>query len=1396
MALGRLGPAAKDAAPRLAQLLSDPERGVRRAASDALVSLGPAAKDAAPELAKLLEHPTAGVREAAAKALGRLGPAAKDVAPRLAQLLSDPEVDVREAAAKALGDVAEGISDRNERDASAINLLEISLKYFEIYDSNNKLHYYMFESKRRIKRAVDHLKALERASLTDRVWSLLQAVSIKDWKTWAVIIPLTWSVIIFAIFLAKPLWLLRWNEALKDQLSVKIKPGEYELSLGIPLGYVTLVRLLAYRPRVLDAWVKAHIDKARGNFDELPTVKGRMVHVPSPVKVDGQLVAELSAATLRAHASRAGHQCRWLIFGEGGVGKTSLACQIAHWAMAHDKAYRLALHLMLPVLIEDELDDPATPPGLQRFTEAVRGKLQALIGSAEPISPELLKHLLRRWRVVVVIDHLTEMSQVTRDQIRFGAAEFPVAALVVSARTDPLGNLPKHTVEPMRIEGNRLSVFLYAYLNERKQRELFDDPEYFEACSQLSRMVGERDITVLLAKLYADQMVAAKGSPDGDGLPKTIPDLMLRYLNELNRNTGGQNNRTVQRDCKAIAWECLKASYRPGAAERVAVLELLKGNGRDERSTEDRLDYLINRLRVIQVTGAAENRIRFVLDPLAEYLAGLQVVEENQGRGTKQKWERFLREADRMEGAPDAIRGFLLAVRDCCLASTGEVPAFVPDELGRRGNLDPELMHRLHLIKRVRLYINNLNLPHAEDRSYAGSSGFRCRHLGICGPAYWERAVFPGVRTYPRKNRYAAQMLGRIGAEARDASPRLVELLSDPDADVRRSAADALAQIGPAAKKVVPPLVKLLEHPTPDVRSSAAGVLGQFGAEARDASPRLVELVSDPDADVRRSATNALGQIGPAAKKVVPPLVKLLEHPTPDVRSSAAGVLGQFGAEARDASPRLVELVSDPDVGVRRSAAVALGQIGLAARDAVPQLAEFLSDPDAGVRRSAAVALGRFGPEAKDTAPELAELVSDPDADVRRSAANALGQIRPAAKKVVPQLVKLLEHPTPDVRSSAAGVLGQFGPEARDAAPQLVKLLEHPDADVRRSAADALAQIGPAAKKVVPPLVKLLEHPTPDVRSSAALALRRFGPEAKDTAPELAKLLSDPDADVRRSAIFVLGRFGLGARDTAPEVAKLLSDPDADVREAAADALCQFGREAKDAAPQMVKLLQHPTVGVRRSAALALRRCEPEARDVVPELAKLLEHPTPDMRWSAAVALGRFGPEAKDTAPELAKLLSDLDAGVRQVAAVALGEFGPEARDTAPELAKLLSDPDADVRWSAAFALGRFGPGVKDAAPELARLLSDPDADVRWSAAVALGQIGLAAKDAALQLAELLSDPDADVQEAAAFALGRFGPGVKDATPELAKLLSDPDAAVREAAEALHKPGKAIKEVV
>jgi hypothetical protein len=197
-------------------------------------------------------------------------------------------------------------------------------------------------------------------------------------------------------------------------------------------------------------------------------------------------------------------------------------------------------------------------------------------------------------------------------------------------------------------------------------------------------MVGERDITVLLAKLYAEEMIAAKKSIPSVDLPDTIPGLILSYLNELNRGVteARLDDRTVHRDAKVVAWECLKKTFRPDAAPHDKIVAALGGDDADVHLT-----YLQDRLRLIQSVQPAQDRLRLVLDPLAEYLAAFHVVTEY---GEKEKaWQQFFKEADGKEGAPHTISGFLLAIRDCCISESRDIhiPEFVVPELGKRAGL-------------------------------------------------------------------------------------------------------------------------------------------------------------------------------------------------------------------------------------------------------------------------------------------------------------------------------------------------------------------------------------------------------------------------------------------------------------------------------------------------------------------------------------------------------------------------------------------------------------------------------------------------------------------------------------------------------------------------------------
>ncbi len=147
------------------------------------------------------------------------------------------------------------------------------------------------------------------------------------------------------------------------------------------------------------------------------------------------------------------------------------------------------------------------------------------------------------------------------------------------------------------------------------------------------------------------------------------------------------SDRTVHKDASAIAWECLKQTLRPAAANTEVAIAILGGN-----NAETRLNYLEDRLRLIQTIGAAQDQIRFALDPLAEYLGALHLIEFC-GKDS-QLWQQFLQQAEAIPGSPDSIKGFLLALQDCCLikGKQANVSNFVAEELGKLASLSPALI--------------------------------------------------------------------------------------------------------------------------------------------------------------------------------------------------------------------------------------------------------------------------------------------------------------------------------------------------------------------------------------------------------------------------------------------------------------------------------------------------------------------------------------------------------------------------------------------------------------------------------------------------------------------------------------------------------------------------------
>ncbi len=886
MTLSRLGVDASDAVPALTQALGNSDRNTRSLAAKALGSIGEPAKAAVPALTKALSDSDKDVRSKAASSLGRIGLEARSALPELVKTLKDENNEVRLSSANALDRIAGSLQDK----ASTLTGTELTDAYTALESAQPILE----ESKNEdaltsVRRSLSVLKTQKDSRLFERFFEWSHAnPAIAGVLLYLLAMPSLWGLIL----LICPLWLLKLNNLLKPYTDFEV-PSPLGGSIKVPLRFVLFLAMFHYHPRVLDAWVAEQIDVAREAFAHKNTVSDRKVYIPIPVVSDGNTIAELASQDLHS-TFWDGRQCL-LIWGEGGIGKTSLACNLARWAMADDRTSRLCRHRMLPVLIEQELDFKL-PADKNPFREAIRGQLQALIDAAEPISDEFLEKLLRQRRILVVVDRLSELSEATREQIRPGHPDFPANALIVTSRVEEtLDEVPKTTIKPLRIEGNRLSSFLEAYLTQRNKRELFTDSEYFDACSQLSKLVGQRNITVLLAKLYAEQMIAKEEGVSEDNLPDNIPDLMLSYLNELNRDAadGEPDNSTIHKDAQIIAWECLKQSYHPAPAKRDVILaEMEARSGATTEAVKARLKHLEKRLRIVQAVGPAQDHICFALDPLAECLAALYLVQLY--RDQKDLWQAWLIQADSIPGAPESIQGFLLAMRDCCMTRNAEikVPDTVLEELGKRVGLSAETLRRTQVEQRIRCLAPNLANGALQVRLDA------ICELGELGSA--AKSVLPAlIREFQAQDwqirREVARAIGHIGPEARTAIPALVDRLRDDD---RRVSGEAIASLGKLGNGAVPALIAALEAKPAHVRSTAAWVLSSFNHFARAAVPALTQALKDEDWQVRWVAAYALGCIGPEAKSAIPALIEAFKGEYELVSKEASRTLWRISGEA------------------------------------------------------------------------------------------------------------------------------------------------------------------------------------------------------------------------------------------------------------------------------------------------------------------------------------------------------------------------------------------------------------------------------------------------------------------------------------------------------------------
>jgi len=332
-------------------------------------------------------------------------------------------------------------------------------------------------------------------------------------------------------------------------------------------------------------------------------------------------------------------------------------------------------------------------------------------------------------------------------------------------------------------------------------------------------------------------------------------------------------------------------------AERA--LEATEGMGlEDLEQRRALLSYLVE-LKLLHQAGVQTGELRFPLDPLADYLAALRQLEllEADPVAARNLWDVFLGElAQRPVEDRELMRGFLLALRDCCQELSKEselaMPTDAPDRLSQLGFLDPE------------------------DERYGLA-------LQAATKWMWELGV-------------------PAGAERRDAIAKLAALVATGAEPSEQRAVRTLAteRLG---------LTLLDCDLSLEERIDAARVLGLIGNVVATSSLQQVVREDDQPLLLRCAASEALGLSASLVDTQEQQRNRIMKELETLLRSQQVDVL-VVGAEDWDRIDEVLPLLQSAARGLQLAAAADLPLLGIDSGSPVPMLTLTAREEGEGIR--------------------------------------------------------------------------------------------------------------------------------------------------------------------------------------------------------------------------------------------------------------------------------------------------------------------------------------------------------------------------------------------------------------------------------------------------------------
>lgn len=810
------------------------------------------------------------VRSAALNALALMPKRSVSFGTDLSVLVADEteEPRLRETVAGTLVSIAVALASISEDDKEAIQDVERFLRV--VSKIEGVLAEYRPELSLRLEPALQSLsRARETVSTTGGVWTKLVANPL-FWPLWILFPPFACLPVWLLLLNYQPIWIWRIN-ALLQKLPESKPVSELNLPFGLR-GYL-LISMFQFHPRVLDSWLNERWPKVHASLESMHCVADRNIHVPIPVSMNGRLVREPGAADFREEFLKP--VTSLILVAEEGMGKTSLAFQIARWALADSVQERMANHRIVPVLIENDFENVRIPD-LDSLILRIQQALQSICGCEQKPEADLVKHLLRTKRILVIFDNVTDVPKGIAPLLRRDSQvrEILRAWIVTSPLREMTFENCSCVVEPMPVEIQDLPGSFQKLFEHCEKSEIFRDVEILQACLAFHRAAGWSQVPVWLFRMWGEWMLSAKCHSTRRDQPGSLQELLVRHVEEKNQTIPADERleiASVVEAMKTVSWNCVKECFRPVATDKSVIVTTMGGE-----SQSGRLLACLKQMGFLSFEGTSPERLRVNSIPLAENLASLHLCETLGVDGDA--WAAVLHSIRQQAVKKIGCKSFIRALHSACLAKAEElgIPDLVQAEIGILAGKFPVEYVKANSDGHVRKMICQLSLPDPEDRKSAA--------LGLIG----------------------------LGSAAKGAIPALVSRLSriDENLEVRLAIIRVLGDIGPQSDSVVVALVKIFKDPFSSLRPAATRALVRIGGKALAG---LIEVAKDPrrNESFRLAVLKTICAFDRLDEQSVESLRTILKDKAASeaIRAGVAEALASAGESALASVPDLIDLM-------------------------------------------------------------------------------------------------------------------------------------------------------------------------------------------------------------------------------------------------------------------------------------------------------------------------------------------------------------------------------------------------------------------------------------------------------------------------------------------------------